>query len=167
MLPTLKRVYTQTLKNRTILNYQYFRTKININPQIKSINLAKIIAIYPLLWYNYRGRIRILYKLSLRRLEGCLPLGQTLGLRTFATAKVRARARSNRGGVVSSVAVLRRCLWSKAEWWVSWRSYGFFGKIRQSRINRGVVLCFRFNYGKVVIIVAVLHHKVVASLRLD
>ena len=63
------------------------------------------------------GRIRILDKLSFRRLEGCLPLGQTLGLRTFAAAKVRARARSNRGGVV--------------------------------------------------IIVAVLHHKVVASLRLD
>ena len=61
--------------------------------------------------------MRILDKLSLRRLERCLPLGQTLGLRTFATAKVRARARSNRGGVV--------------------------------------------------IIVAVLHHKVVASLRLD
>ena len=48
----------------------------------------------------------MLYKLSLRRLEGFLPLGQTLGLRTFATAKVRARARSNRGRVVSSVAVL-------------------------------------------------------------
>ena len=27
------------------------------------------------------------------------------------------------------------------------------------------VLCFRFNYSKVVIIIAVLHHKVVASLR--
>ena len=36
----------------------------------------------------------------------CLPLGQTLGLRTFAGAKVRARARSNRGGVVNIVAVL-------------------------------------------------------------
>ena len=68
--------------------------------------MTKTIAIYSLLWYNYWGRIRILDKLSLRRLEGCLPFGQTLGLRTFAGAKVRARARSNRGRVVNIVAVL-------------------------------------------------------------
>ena len=52
------------------------------------------------------GRIRIPDKLSLRQLEGCLPLGQTLGLRTFAVAKVRARARSNRGRVVNIAAVI-------------------------------------------------------------
>ena len=95
------------------------------------------------------------------------PKGGGVGVRTLPGLSCAAGVCSNRGGVVSSVAVLRRCLWSKAEWWVSWRSYGFFGKIRRSRINRGVVLCFRFNYSKVVIIVAVLHHKVVASLRLD
>ena len=48
----------------------------------------------------------MLDKLPLRQLKGCLPLGQTLGLRTFAGAKVRARARSNRGGVVNIVSVL-------------------------------------------------------------
>ena len=72
---------------------------------IKSINLAKTIAIFPALWYNYRGQIRIIDKLSLRQLEGCLPLGQTLGLRTFAGAKLRAgclleswQSREYRGG---------------------------------------------------------------------
>ena len=103
---TTKDEHKRLLSNRTIPYYLNFRTKTNINSQIKSINLAKTIAIYPLLWYNYRGRIRILYKLSFRRLEGCLPLGQTLGLRTFTAAKVRARARSNRGRVVNIVAIL-------------------------------------------------------------
>ena len=88
-------------------------------------------------------------------------------MRTLPGLSCAAGVCSNRGGVVSSVAVLPRCLFSKAESWVSWRYYGFFGEIRQRRNNRCVVLCFRFNYRKVVIIVAVLHHKVVASLRLD
>ena len=110
-------------------------------------------------------------------------MGQTLGLRTFAAAKVRARARSNRGRVVSIMAVLLFCLCSKAESWVSWLSYGVDCGVRQILEYRSCFMAFsvrdgwivismavlysRFNYSKVVIIVAVLHHKVVASLRLD
>ena len=70
-----------------------------------------------------------------------------------------------------------------AESWVAWRFYGFFGEIWQSREYRGgitafsvrysgvvismAVLYFRLNYSKIMIIVAVLHHKVVALLRED
>ena len=77
------------------------------------------------------------------------------------------------------MAVLRRCLFSKADFLVTWLSYGVIAVIRRGREHRGgftassvryggvvismAVLYFRFNYGKVVIIVAGLHHKV--SLR--
>ena len=93
------------------------------------------------------------------------PRGGRFGVRTLPGLSCAVGVCSNRGGVVNIVAVLLRCSFSKAESWVLWRSYGFFGKIRRSRINRGVVLCFRFNYSKVVNIVAILHHKV--SLRSD
>ena len=84
------------------------------------------------------------------------PRGGKLGVRTLPGLSCAAGVCSNHGGVVSSVAVLRRCLWSKAESWVLWRSYGFFGEIWRSRNNRGVVLCFRLNHSEIVVIVAVL-----------
>ena len=49
------------------------------------------------------------------------PRGGGFGVRTLPGLSCAAGVCSNRGGVVSSVAVLRRCLWSKAEWWVSCR----------------------------------------------
>ena len=79
-------------------------------------------------------------------------MGQTLGLRTFATAKVRARARSNRGGVVSSVAVLLRCLFSKAEFRVAWQAYGVIVAISDSRRYRSCFMAFSVRYGWVVIL---------------
>ena len=70
-----------------------------------------------------------------------------------------------------------------AESWVSWRFYGVVCLVRRSGGYHGgftafsvrysgvvtskAVLYFRYNYSRVVNIVAVIHHKVVASLRLD
>ena len=70
-----------------------------------------------------------------------------------------------------------------AESWVSWRFYGVVCLVRRSGGYHGgftafsvrysgvviskAVLYFRYNYSRVVNIVAVLHHKVVASLRYD
>ena len=97
------------------------------------------------------------------------PRGGGFGVRTLSGLSCAAGVCSNRGGVVSIVAVLRRCLFSKAESRVAWLSYGVIAVIRRGREHRGgftafsvrngevvismAVLYFRFNYGKVVIIV--------------
>ena len=72
------------------------------------------------------------------------PRGGGLGVRTLPGLSCAAGVCSNRGGVVSSVAVLLFCVCSKAESWVSWRFYGFFGEIWRSREYRGgIILLFK------------------------
>ena len=59
------------------------------------------------------------------------PRGGKFGVRTLPGLSCAVGVCSNRGGVVNIVAVLLRCLWSKAESWVSWRSYGVDCGVRQ------------------------------------
>ena len=61
---------------------------------------------------------------------------------------------SNRGGVVSSVAVLRRCLFSKADFRVMWLSYGVIAVIWRGREHRGGFTASSVRYGRGAIIVA-------------
>ena len=68
---------------------------------------------------------------------------------------------------MSIVAILRRCLFGKADFRVTWLSYGVIAVIWRGREYRGGLTASSVRYGGVVIIVAVLHHKVVASLRED
>ena len=84
------------------------------------------------------------------------PRGGRLGVRTLPGLSCAAGVCSNHGGVVGIVAVLLRCLLSKAESRVAWLSYGVIAVMWRGREHRGGFIAFSVRDGGVVICMAFL-----------
>ena len=86
-------------------------------------------------------------------------MGQTLGLRTFAAAKVRARARSNRGGVLIFVAVLHHKVVASLRLDFTHPTAHKVAATRDRDIDSRIIIpLFRFR-----VLMAITSHKVAAS----
>ena len=81
------------------------------------------------------------YSISYRSVgsKGVCPWGKHLGYALCRGLSCAAGVCSNRGRVVNIVAVLRRCLFSKADFRVTWLSYGVIAVIWRGREHRGGV----------------------------
>ena len=89
-------------------------------------------------------------------------MGQTLGRRTFAAAKVRARARSNRGGVVNIVAVIHNKVVASLRLDQTHPTAHKVAAARDGDIDiRIIIPLFRFR-----VLMAITSHKVAAALTI-